>query len=301
MNEVKQTTALVLGCLGMASNGLLTIVLGRKRARWNNLNLQMVVSICVVDFFATFLVFIKEILSFSIGNRILFSSKWFCPYFGTLLHVLPCLSIVLISVMSLDRYRIVVHGFSIRSLWGWLIVLTVGGGASTLLIANTAINGLRTNPSFTLCHPDNPTGLTFAAHRIVTAAIVLGLAIVSFCYVGIYLHCRKNLIAFRKMSWRFLFILAAHHVCWLPKFVISLWEFFSHQKEIPMLLYDIGSLGLLLLFAINPLLVIGFQASLRKEVFSLLTHSSSLNRDHISSPTDLKPSEGWLKHQTLWV
>lgn len=281
MSDFKQALALVLGCLGMTSNGLLMVILGRKHDGLNSLNLQMVVSICVVDFLATFLVVIKEILSFSIGDRVLFSSLWFCPYFGTLLHVLPCLNVILISVMALDRYQIVVYRFKIRCVWGWILVLFLGGGASALLIANTAINGLKTNSSFTICHPDNPTGLTFFAHRIVTAAIILGLVIVTFCYIGIYLFCRKNMATFRNISWRFLFILATHHICWLPKFIISLWEFFANQKEIPLLLYDFASLGLLLLFVINPLLVIGFQSSLRNEVCYMITNSSPLTKPQI--------------------
>ncbi|KAJ9071939.1 hypothetical protein DSO57_1032285 [Entomophthora muscae] len=275
MADFTQVAALLLGCLGMASNMILLLALWRTKAKWNRLNLQSVGPVLLIDTVASFLVVVKEILSFYMGNIELLSTSWLCPYFGTTFIILSCLSMILISAMAIDRYCILVHGFNIRCLWGWLVIVLLGVTVSSLLVLNTVINGLRPNSSFTYCRPDGSNALTLAAHRLATAVVLVGLVVVSFCYARIYLHCRKALAAFHEMSGRFLFVLVAYHICLLPKFITSLWGLFADQSTIPFFIHVIGPLGIVLLFVINPLLVIGLKATLRKELHSLFKHTPS--------------------------
>lgn len=175
--------------------------------------------------------------------------------------------------MALDRYCIVVRGRGIRCLWGWAAASAVGGTLVCVLLANTAIYGLRPDTTLTYCRPDGTIPLTVVAHRFATTIVLFGLVIVTFRYVAIYLRCRKTLAAFHSMPGRFLLILVAYHACWLPKFITSLWGFFAAQATIPRFLQVLGPTGLLVLFSVNPLLVISFQSSLRDEACRLLSRN----------------------------
>ncbi|KAJ9054113.1 hypothetical protein DSO57_1018090 [Entomophthora muscae] len=264
MDVLKRVAALVVGTLGMGANLLLMVGLFRTRTGWNRLNLQMVGPIAGLDFIATLLVVLKNLVSLVIGNSELLLSNWFCTYIGTPLIILPCFSMVLIAAMAIDRYFLVVHSRGIKCIYGWIACFAIGLTLTGLLIANTAINGMKADLSLTYCRPS-----------------------VNFCYIAIYLHCRRNLILSRLMPRRYMLILVAYQICWLPKFITSLWGLIAKQSTIPKFLGVIGPLGLILLLFVNPCLVIGFQASLRKEVVSLLSRKKD-NCDEIQLTPDTR-------------
>ncbi|KAJ9056137.1 hypothetical protein DSO57_1036032 [Entomophthora muscae] len=260
-----------MGTLGMGVNLLLVIALFRTRTGWNRLNLQMVGPIAGLDFIAALLVVLKNLVSLVIGNSELLLSNWFCSYIGTPLLLLPSFSMVLIAAMTIDRYCLVVHSHGINCIYGWIVCFVIGFILAGLLITNTVIHGIEADLSLTYCRPSGSSTLSFVAHRLATLIILLGLVVVNFCYIAIYLHCRRNLTLSRLMPRRYMLILVAYQICWLPKFITSLWGLIAKQSTIPKFLGVIGPLGLILLLFVNPCLVIGFQASLRKEVFSLLS------------------------------
>ncbi|KAJ9081136.1 hypothetical protein DSO57_1017842 [Entomophthora muscae] len=277
-----EAAGLILGCLGMVGNGLLLAVLIRTRAGWNHLSLQMILPVCIVDLIASVLVVIREMLALYMGKLQLTSDVWFCACFGIPLLILPCLSIVMVSTMAVDRYHIVVRGYNIRCLWGWVAVVVLCGSVSSILMFGSAIYGYQEHTYSSFCRPNGPILMRVTMFSLKIAVILSGLLTVSLCHIAIYLHLRKNMSAFHKMSGRFLFILVAYNICWLPKIITSTWGLFTAQDDIPRELHDITSLGIILVCTINPLIAIGFQASLRSELCSLLRLTSFLPKDQLS-------------------
>ncbi|KAJ9072697.1 hypothetical protein DSO57_1024650 [Entomophthora muscae] len=257
MDNFKRVAELVLSGLGMIGNLLLMVAWWRTRADWHRLNLQLVGPIAVIDCMSSFLGILKAILSFAIGNEELFDTSWFCSYFGTPILILPCLSMLLVSIMSLDRYCLVVHG----------------------RVANTAVYGLVPDPTHMYCRPSGSSILTFFAHRLATCIIMIGLFVVTFCYIAIYLRCRMIATVYQIMTVKYIFILLAYQLCWLPKFISSLWGLFTSTHKIPQVLLHLGPFGLILLLIANPCLVFGLQASLRKEAYTILSQQKPSAED----------------------
>lgn len=279
MDDFKRVAELGLASLGIVGNGLLMAAWWRTRAGWHRLNLQLVGPIAVFDCLSALLGMLKASLSFSLGNPELFASPWFCTYLGTPILLFPCLSLLLIGIMSLDRYRLVVHGHGLSCFWGWLFSCVLGGALVCLLIVNTAVYGLVPDSTSTYCRPSGAATLTFVAHRLATLIILVDLAIVTFCYIGIYFQCRKMTAIYHTMPGKYLLILLVYQMCWLPKFITSLWGLFASQSTIPTALLIIGLFGLMLLPVVNPCLVFGLQASLRKEAFFLFSKQKALPED----------------------
>ncbi|KAJ9049609.1 hypothetical protein DSO57_1022608 [Entomophthora muscae] len=286
MDNFKRVAELVLSGLGMIGNLLLMVAWWRTRADWHRLNLQLVGPIAVIDCMSSFLGILKAILSFAIGNEELFDTTWFCSYFGTPILILPCLSMLLVSIMSLDRYCLVVHGRGMKCFWGWIFILLLSSFFICLLVANTAVYGLVPDPTRMYCRPSGSSILTFFAHRLATCIIMIGLFVVTFCYIAIYLRCRMIATVYQIMTVKYIFILLAYQLCWLPKFISSLWGLFTSTQKIPQVLLHLGPFGLILLLIANPCLVFGLQASLRKEAYTILSQQKPSAEDQTCLDSD---------------
>ncbi|KAJ9087171.1 hypothetical protein DSO57_1035813 [Entomophthora muscae] len=271
MDEFRHIVGLLFGWLGLISNGILLIVLCRTRVGWHRLNLQMVWPLAVLDFAGSLLVVVRNVLYLILGN--LSAGVWFCTYFGTPIIVLMPSSIIIVGVMAVDRYHIVVWRRGISCVWGWGFVIISGMFLVTLVVVNTAMYGLHPSSTFAACRFVKNT-ITFMIFTHLTTLILLtGLLTVTLCYMGIYRHCHRTLAAFHTMPKRFLYILAAYLLCWLPTLICIVWELIAGQKAIPKFLKLSSSFGLLLHLLVNPCLIILFQASLRNEVYYLFTRN----------------------------
>ncbi|KAJ9081140.1 hypothetical protein DSO57_1017846 [Entomophthora muscae] len=287
MHDFQQISGLVLGCLGLISNGLLLVVLCRTKIGWHRLNLQMVGPLAVLDFTASLLVVLKNVMYFAYGNML--SGVGLCAYLGTSLIVLPYVSIVLVAVMAVDRHQIVVYGSGVRCKWGWAFVGLVAVLLSTINILNTAIYGIHPASTFALCRFVINTTVYKIAFYLSSLILVTALVTVNFCYVGIYLHCRKVFASFHTtMSARSLFMLVTYHFCWLPNFSTIIWNIFHIQSAKPSFLTYAAQLSVYLYLFVNPCLVLAFQSSLRNQLYSLLKGSSLSTND---LPTLLSASE----------
>ncbi|KAJ9054111.1 hypothetical protein DSO57_1018088 [Entomophthora muscae] len=274
-----QVAALVLGTLGIVANVLLMVAWWRTREGRHRLNLQMVGAIAGLDFLTALLVVFKNIMSLVMGNQELLDTAWFCPFFGTPLLVLTCFSIVLISVMSMDRYCLVVHRFGISCLWGWIFTSVIGAIPTLILISNTAINGLKPEPTLSYCRPLGPGLLITFSRYLATCLILFGLIVIAFCYISIYNTCRKITAIHLTMPGRYLVILLLYQFCWGPKFITSLWELFDEPTTIPNSLVTLGMLSIIMLLVVNPFLVFTLQSTLRQEVNTMFCYKKSSPAD----------------------
>lgn len=288
MDDFKRILALGLALLGIAGNLLLLVALGRTKRGWHRLNLQLVGPIAGADFLATLLIAVSTVLSFAIGNREVLTSEWYCASFGVFLQTLPVFSVLLLAAMSVDRYRLVVHGRGVSCRWGWLAIAAACLGVAAMKMANSAVHGLRPDPTETYCQTFGSATLTKANQHISNFIFLGGVAVISFSYLAIYVHCRRNPVAFHALPRGYILILAAYITCLLPKFVTSLLRLFIDKDALPHFLILLAPLGFNLLFFANPCLVFAFQASLRKELYSLFS-SQPCDKIQLTSESFDKP------------
>ncbi|KAJ9053161.1 hypothetical protein DSO57_1026991 [Entomophthora muscae] len=289
MDDFMRGMALGFGVLGMGVNLLLVVALFRTQRGWNRLNLQLVGPIAALDFLATFLITFSSILSFSMGNTEMLTSTWYCAHIGVILQTLPVLCMILIGAMAVDRYCLVVHGHGIGCVVGWLVICSICLLVTGLKIANTAVYGLRPDPSATYCQTFGHGKLTKVNQKLSTFLFLVGLPLITFCYLAIFVHCRRFLSTHNAFPLRYLFVLLAYEICLLPKFITSVWKLFADKSSIPHFITLTASLGFNLLFFTNPCLVFGFQANLRKELRRLFFPAPSTSDIPLTDNCSDKP------------
>lgn len=279
MDGWEQALMLGLGVVGVACNVLLLGVSWLTSTGRHRLNLQMVGPIAALDLLACLLTVAQHAASYAMGHRQLLESAGFCMVVGTAQLFLPCLALAMLALMAVDRYCLVVHGRGIRCLHGWLAGAAVGSALALLYVGDAAMHGMEPDPAFVHCRPAT---LSHVALGLKAFFVLVGLGVVAFCYGGIYLHYRRSLVTYYTMPRRYLILLGLLAL-WLPEFVASTWRLVAKHSTLPQPLSSAAHLCLALLHIAHPCLVIGFQCSLRREMFDrvlapTLRHHSLLHK-----------------------
>ncbi|KAJ9054114.1 hypothetical protein DSO57_1018091 [Entomophthora muscae] len=178
--------------------------------------------------------------------------------------------------MASDRYRIVVHGKGVPCLLSWLLIVILCFMVLAIKIANTALHGLRPDPTMTYCQTFGVGALTKTSQYFSILIITVGVILITFSYVSIYLTCRKNPFVKSALPDRYLIILFAYHICLLPKFLTSIWKLFAEKSTIPDCLFILAASGFELLYVVNPCLVFAFQSNLRKGLYQMFLSNTTL-------------------------
>ncbi|KAI0221018.1 hypothetical protein L0F63_004155, partial [Massospora cicadina] len=195
------------------------------------INMQLLGPLAVVDLGTALLVIVQGLQALALTREALTANAWFCKYFGVLHLLLPCVGLVLLTVIALDRYWLVVHERGISYTLGWSLVLVTAGTLAGLLVANACLNGSKVDGSLAYCRPLTSEILGKVTHRASSFTVLLGFIVVMFCYISIYLKCRKSI--YNRIKYRHLLILIAYGTCWVPKFITSVWGLSPHAIPFP--------------------------------------------------------------------
>ncbi|KAI0241143.1 hypothetical protein L0F63_006626 [Massospora cicadina] len=249
------------------------------RMRVGGLSHQLIRVLAIVDVTLGVGVIVMVSTGQYLGHEAAFGSKVYCPTFGFIANYFTGLSAILISLLAFERYCLICHHFSLTPRTAWLILSLFGAIFLVGAAGSAANNSFSPDPTYSYCWPYGSRWATLA-NSCLTLAFVASLVVLTFCYIAIFVSCYRwnhpaNRLRFsikveaarvsRRAALQALFFIVMYHLCYMPKFVSTMWQMVGDRATHPNVLYMLGPIGISLSTAINPLMVIFLHTSFRVE------------------------------------
>ncbi|KAJ9081142.1 hypothetical protein DSO57_1017848 [Entomophthora muscae] len=255
-----------------------------QRMRVYGLSHQLIRMLALVDVTLGLGVVLMVAVGQYLGHDAAFKSEVFCPLFGFIANYFSGLSALLIGLLSFERYCLICHHFSLKTQIGWYVVVVFGAVFLVGAAGSSATNSFSPDPTFSYCWPSG-TGWATVANSCLTLTFIASLVVLTFCYIAIFVSCyrwnrpsnRMQLTikaeaarVSRRAALQAIFFIVMYHLCFLPKFISTMWQMLGNPQTHPFVLYMLGPVGISLSTAINPLMVIFLHSSFREEAAVVL-------------------------------
>lgn len=280
---VSSLTIWLLGLLGGAGLLLNTVLFTILKRLWQQssrekLGLQLVSLIAVFDTLSCVSYVLLPVAWAAWGVPQMFELPGFCSGAGFVSLFSVGMSGVLLASLGVERYLAICRQrhLSLRALLVFACAACLG--QLGLLAATVAKEGLVVDATFSHCVLSSSP--EFLVHYWLFNVVFLSpIVVLTFCYVAIFVKCLSlerpsEYFTSHRLSLRALLFLAVYHVCFCPKFVLSLWGIFGSRSSRPIPLHVLGAVGVALSSAINPILVLFLNKDIRTTAHAYIQRQS---------------------------
>lgn len=267
-----RTVSLGLGVVTIPANLLLLFLLFRVRLFTAAVSYQLIGLLAVSDLLHGSVILAARLTEWWVGPLVIVETDWYCQTIGTVSHGLICTSAYLLGLLAFERYWLICRDRLVSPLCLW----TVFGVTEVALIIPLTMSSLAKNlgadPIYGYCLPYGSAWATITS-TILVGSFIVPLAALVTCYVAISRTiCRhvpdrrlRRVVVLKSSAF-----IAIYSLCYLPKFLTSLWWRFRPVESIPRLLHVVGPLGVILPHLLNPLLVFAIHAHFKREAKRVL-------------------------------
>jgi len=249
---------------------------------------QLITCVAFIDIILSISVILMVIMRFQIPYSEVFESKIFCPVFGFTLTCFTGISMVLVTILAVERYLLISHHRSLRSVITWSLILMISIAYGVAGIGSSIDNAFAPDPTYTYCWP-NGSSWSNILNLLLTSTFLSTLVIITFCYMAIFITCYKwthpkspcysntdltlkpeSLPIPRGGTLRAISFICCYFLCFLPKCISTIWQAIDGPQNHPFILFVIAPFCISLSTAINPLMVIFLHSQFKVEALSVL-------------------------------
>ncbi|KAJ9071855.1 hypothetical protein DSO57_1033029 [Entomophthora muscae] len=275
--------------VGLAFNVLLLKSLWRVHESWGTFSFYIIACVAVSDISASLAILGTGVFRALLGFPGLLESAWYCRAFGFTLFLSYSMSGTLLSILSLNRYLLVVHQARLWPPYAWFALGVVSLVSAALLGYTMYNDAFMLDPTFSYCVPA-VRGRFEVTSQIIIFLTNIPVIFVCFCYSAIFLVCWRiehhhQGSPVRHLPLRALLVMLTYLICYTPDFLSIMW-LLTMGAHPPFIFYILVPFSLSCILAINPILVVFLSKRVRHEVllmFAPLTSSPKVYENAASN------------------
>jgi hypothetical protein len=280
LHSIQCVYFLVLGLFSTTLSGLVLYILLTKRSlRNSNIDLQLIFLLLIFDWLSAFDLVLEGILNVP-GLELITANEALCTATAGISNVTFMISIVLVSILSLERCILVVFDVRVKSFIYWLLFLIILATLISLSILAIVKNQIKVQYGLTYCWITVETSLGKLISLIDLIIIAFSQLMITVCYIMIVISRRlssqallrdmgvqrqKIMKQVNQTTIRSLIIIIASVICNLPYICLQLIKLIDYSIIHP--LFELTALALLCLNSVfNVLILLFIQESLSTEL-----------------------------------